>query len=351
MKTGVLLLTALVPTIGHQYAVDFAANFMRNADGRLNVIISSRSSEPTTALSRLGALSGSMDHYTRSNTRFHIHADDNAPQNPPEGDQTAFWEYWKNMCEKFDPDGFDFFFASEKYGHKMSEVLNAEFIPVDIAREVMPARGTDVREHLFLDQDKISPAFIKNTLQSTVVLFGPESCGKTTMAKNLSKTFRGDFLHEWARPYLEECGPETTEERMTNIVLGQAAVEQSFANRSQKILIFKDTDLLTTLGFYRLYNMKIDIRIYDLIKELSGDLYIVMNDGIPFEKDILRYGGDKRESNRQFWIDLLEEFNLEYYVVQSIDPMLQMNEITHQILDRLPTKNQSFGKISTFKRD
>jgi hypothetical protein len=52
-----------------------------------------------------------------------------------------------------------------------------------------------------------------------------------------------------------------------------------------------------------------------------------MNDQIPFEADPLRYGGDKRESGMQYWIDLLEEFKLPYYVVKATDRNLQFLEV------------------------
>lgn len=73
-------------------------------------------------------------------------------------------------------------------------------------------------------------------------------------------------------------------------------------------------------------------RIYDGVdygKELfrPADLYIVMNDEIPFEEDALRYGGKVRESTKQFWIDLLEEYKCKYYVVKGVTPGEQHEEI------------------------
>lgn len=57
-----------------------------------------------------------------------------------------------------------------------------------------------------------------------------------------------------------------------------------------------------------------------------------MNDGIPFEADPLRYGGDKRESGMQHWIDILEEFDLPYYVVPLGTPYQQTNAVCRAVI-------------------
>jgi hypothetical protein len=40
-----------------------------------------------------------------------------------------------------------------------------------------------------------------------------------------------------------------------------------------------------------------------------------MCDSIPFEPDPLRYGDGKRESTKQFWIDLLQEYDCNFVIV------------------------------------
>jgi hypothetical protein len=62
-----------------------------------------------------------------------------------------------------------------------------------------------------------------------------------------------------------------------------------------------------------------------------------MNDRIPFEKDILRYGGNKRESKTQFWIDLLDEFGLNYHVVKETSIKEQCYEVGLAVLNDFRT--------------
>jgi NadR type nicotinamide-nucleotide adenylyltransferase len=318
MKTGVILMTALVPTIGHDFLVKFARNFLTDS-AHLFVIISTRSKEPTLFSERISS------EMLKCRTIIVNHSDEDAPQNPEGPNDFKFWEYWRDKVHSLVGQKIDYVFASEKYGHDLAEWLDAEFIPVDIARDVVRAKGLIVRRNLSEKFDLVSPA-VQMKMHKNIVLFGPESCGKTTMAKHLAATFKSQFLPEWARPYLEEVGPETTEKRMRTIVNGQFALEQCIDKT--KLFTFLDTDLLTTLGFYRLYNMKPPIDLFEKIKLTRvAKTYIVMNDEIPFTADILRYGGDHRESKKQFWIDILNEFDRHYYVVEETDPVKQGNEL------------------------
>jgi nicotinamide riboside kinase len=158
------------------------------------------------------------------------------------------------------------------------------------------------------------------------------------MAKRLARDMNGTFVPEWAREYLETVGVETTDDRMYDIVHGQAALQGAAAGVQNRPWIFQDTDLLSTIGYYHIYGGAIrqpkDLQdCQSLFDRRKSDMYIVMNDRIPFEEDQLRYGGDKRESSKQFWIDLLEKNNCKYYVVKETDHEKQFEEIRVFLLE------------------
>ena len=340
MKHGLIFMTALVPTVGHQHLISFAANF---AD-YVHVIISTRSSEPTTFLQRVKGLD------TETNVSFYHHNDDNAPQNPSGKDDTAFWKYWSDTVESLVDEDINYVFASEPYGQQVADSLGADFIPVDIARDIQPVRGTTVRKNLFEQQENIAADF-KQYLSLNVVLFGAESCGKTTLARRLSKYFYGTFVPEWARPYLETVGANVTEHKMEMITNGQYASERA-AEQIDTLIKFKDTDLLTTLGFYRYNGITQPSQLQWMLAEYPNDLYIVMNENIKFTPDQLRYGVDKRETRTQFWIDLLNEYGRDYHVIKSTDPNHQFEEACEAILNhKLTISGLTYNKISTFERD
>lgn len=76
-----------------------------------------------------------------------------------------------------------------------------------------------------------------------IVISGPESSGKTTLAQTLSRHFSWPLLAEYARSYLEENGPSYTLEDLKKIAAGQMESEISMAAKGQSF--FCDTDLLT----------------------------------------------------------------------------------------------------------
>lgn len=340
MTHGLVLGTMLVPTVGHQHLISFAANFVDS----VHCIISTRSGEPTSYLDRVDGLDA------ESNVHFYHHDDDNAPQNPAGPTDSAFWAYWANVVRTLVPGSIDYVFASEPYGQQVADSIGAEFIPVDISREVQPVRGTNVRNNLFEQQEDIAANF-KRLISLNVVLFGAESCGKTSMARRLSKYFYGTYVPEWARPYLETVGAKVTEHKMEMITNGQYASERA-AEQIDTLIKFKDTDLLTTLGFYSYNGITKPPQLSWMISDYPNDLYIVMNTNIPFEPDQLRYGVNRRETDTAFWIALLEEHQRDYYVVQSTDRNEQFEEACEAILNhRLTNRGITYNAITTYKRD
>jgi NadR type nicotinamide-nucleotide adenylyltransferase len=323
-------MTALVPTLGHKYLIDFARSLV-TWRGTVHVIVGSMEREPVNGKDRVDAFRAAYNADSRVKIH-HLHRD--VPQQPSE--HPNFWKVWRDIVEEFvDVKPDDYFVASELYGIDMANVLGCKFMPCNRYRETVPIRGTEVRQDLIGNFDFILPEFQKH-IRKTVTVFGAESCGKTTMTKWLAEELYGHFVPEWAREYLKTVGPEITDEKMRAIIHGQYAVQQAAQNDLyDKAFIFQDTDLFSTLGYYRLWGGGTDEDI-DLVthyaKKTKSDLYIVMNDQIPFEQDPLRYGGDKRESQTQFWIDLLEEFDCEYTVVANTDLRKQRREVANDVI-------------------
>ncbi len=325
MPNAVVLMTALVPTLGHKYLIAFAKNLLGWND-RVYVLLGTMDREPVAGELRFDSLVEEYQH-DRSVVLHRMHGD--LPQQPDE--HPDFWNVWRDVVRKLvDVEPDDYIVASELYGMDMARVLGCKFMPCNRYRETVPISGTEVRSNLLKNFEYILPSFQKY-IRRTVTVFGAESCGKTTMARWLSKELNGHFIPEWAREYLETVGPEITDEKMRTIVRGQYALQHTAQlSLKNKPMIFQDTDLLSTVGYYRLWGGGTDEDM-DFVeyraRHARSDFYIVMNDRIPFEADPLRYGGDVRESKTQFWIDLLEEFGCKYHVVQETELGLQRLEV------------------------
>lgn len=72
-----------------------------------------------------------------------VHVTDENPQEPHE--HRDFWKIWRGTVERAVGEPIDFVFASETYGEKLAEVLEANFVAVDLALELVPVSGTAIR--------------------------------------------------------------------------------------------------------------------------------------------------------------------------------------------------------------
>jgi len=76
-----------------------------------------------------------------------------------------------------------------------------------------------------------------------IAITGPESTGKTWLAKNLAAYFHTVYVPEYAVEYLLEHGPAYTLKDIENIAKGQLELEEQYVQKAGGLL-FCDTDLL-----------------------------------------------------------------------------------------------------------
>lgn len=347
-RDGLILMTGLPITKGHLYLIDWAREYLDNFGtgfDTLHVLINTRDCEPIPREIRVKALEEECWKYGTSVKIYNYHGD--VPQNPSE--HPDFWNYWKKLISRTVPiDDISYLFASEKYGIDLAKVLDIEFIPVDMDRDVHHISGTEVRSDPVRFIEMVAPA-MQSYFRRTITLFGAESCGKTTMTAYMAGIYFTTYLPEYARPYLETIGADITDEKMYAIERGQYISQIQSKNILDSALIFQDTDLLSTIGYWTLWKGENSVpkSLIRRFQETKSNFYIVMNDQIPFEPDPLRYGGDKRESDTKFWTNLLDKFDCRYYVVKSTDIYDQRVEIDKVINAYL---DDEFKKIREFVR-
>ena len=323
-KQGVIVMSAILPTTGHIDLIRFAVS---HADlsgmKKFTVIVNTRPHEPGF-LSRGGWIRNSLElcglYANRPSIDVKVinDCDADAFQNPGDVEyEPDFWDFWANKVETFAPGGNHVVYASEQYGEKLALALGGDFVPYDIARSLNYVQGTATRRNLPYTWANVA-IVARQTLAKRVTIFGQESVGKTTMVAQLKAMSPSSYttLHEFARPYLESVGPDLTHEKMKNILYGQAAIQIASMQDAKSPAIVMDTDVMSTFGYCALkgYHRLLD-EADDIGSMLMADLYVVMPDDIPFEVDPLRFGGDKRESSTEFWIELLEDVGANYIVV------------------------------------
>lgn len=152
-----------------------------------------------------------------------------------------------------------------------------------------------------------------------VVLMGPESSGKSTLAKALSNVFETNYVKEYMRIYLENKWREDAklceEIDIQPIVEGQIKLENKAIETAQKV-IFCDTNALQNLVYANEYypNYNNDIVHYCSTKH-TYDLYLLCNIDIPWEEDILRDKPFEREKMFAIFVDSLKKRNIKFTVI------------------------------------
>lgn len=125
-----------------------------------------------------------------------------------------------------------------------------------------------------------------------VVLFGPESTGKTTLSTQLARHYNTVWAPEFAREYLQDKWNnerKTCEQKdIIPIAKGQMKLENSLAKKADKVLIC-DTDLLETKVYSEeYYGGFVDPELDKAAKENQYDLYLLTYIDTPWEADDLR---------------------------------------------------------------
>ncbi|URC14281.1 DUF4301 family protein [Flavobacterium sp. B183] len=132
-----------------------------------------------------------------------------------------------------------------------------------------------------------------------IALFGPESTGKTTLAKQLAEYYETEWVPEFARDYLQEKWEENQHicvaDDMMPIAYGQVALENQKLALSRKYL-FCDTNLMVTKVFSEMYYGFCDPLLNEAALEHEYDLFFLTDIDVPWEKDDIRDTPKGRET-------------------------------------------------------
>lgn len=145
-----------------------------------------------------------------------------------------------------------------------------------------------------------------------VCLYGPESVGKTTTARQLAGIYQTSFVYEVSRNILSDN--EFSLADIEKIGIAQTKAVQEAEQRANKIL-FCDTDLITTQIYSEYYLHAIPPILFELEKIIHYDLYFLLDIDVPWVADGLRDLGHKRQEMYQIFKDALDERGIEYIKV------------------------------------
>lgn len=126
-----------------------------------------------------------------------------------------------------------------------------------------------------------------------IVVTGPESSGKTTLAKQLAATLEVPWVPEYARMYLENLNRPYERQDLKIIAEGQQALEAGVLELKPPLIIC-DTDLLTIKIWSEVKYGAVDQAIHTdwLGDRVTG--YLLCSPDIPWEEDPQREAPEDR---------------------------------------------------------
>jgi NadR type nicotinamide-nucleotide adenylyltransferase len=153
-----------------------------------------------------------------------------------------------------------------------------------------------------------------------IVLFGPESTGKSTLAAALAARYRAPYSSEYVREYWDANDGVITAADLDAIGRGQVAAEEKAvcaATATGAQMVFHDTDLLTCL----LWNDLLFpgacppwVRVDAERRARTMDLYLYCDTDMSWIADSQRCFSDQadREMCRGLWRNTLDRLGLRW---------------------------------------
>ena len=179
-----------------------------------------------------------------------------------------------------------------------------------------------------------------------VVLFGPESSGKTTLSRQLARYYNSVWVPEYAREYLQnKCNNErkTCEPKdLLPIAIGQMQLENTLAQKTDSVLIC-DTDLLETKVYSEeYYSGTCDPLLEKYALKNTYDLYFLTYIDTPWEADDLRDKPEERQEMFEAFEAALIKYNKPYVLLKGDKKMRLALAAKHinQLLEQREKKDE-----------
>jgi HTH-type transcriptional repressor of NAD biosynthesis genes len=262
--TGFLLGKFLPPHRGHQYLIEFARNYV----DRLTVLVCTIEQEPIPGRLRYGWMCEAFPGVDL------VHHTDEIPQAPEEHPQ--FWDIWRASIRRHVPGRIDYVFASEDYGGRLAQELDARFVPVDRERRNVPVSGHAIRRDPMAHWDELLPPVRPYYLKRVGVC---DSRG-SSLAHDLAAHFRTVCVHAYDGGVFGDALQLPDHAALMRILAGQMAAEDALARQANRVLLCEAGALtLAALSEARLGGCPPELRA--LAERRPFDLYLLTESDQP----------------------------------------------------------------------
>lgn len=181
-----------------------------------------------------------------------------------------------------------------------------------------------------------------------VVLFGPESTGKTTLSVQLARYYNTVWAPEFARKYLQDKWNNERkiceQKDIIPIAEGQIKLENDLALKADKVLIC-DTDLLETKVYSEeYYGGFVEDELDEAAIKNEYDIYFLTYIDTPWEADDLRDRPEQRLQMFTAFENTLKKYNRPYVLLKG-DKETRLKKAI-EVIDELLAKKENLYSFS-----
>lgn len=169
-----------------------------------------------------------------------------------------------------------------------------------------------------------------------ICLYGPESVGKTTLARELAVHYHTIYVPEVARDLIlsgDQTNVELTTDDYARIAIAQTEAVAHALPLANRVLIC-DTDLTTTQLYADVYGVKRPPVLDELAAQERFDAYFLLNTDVPWVADGLRDLGHRREEMYHLFGRTLTERGIRYVTVTGSDYEARKQQVI-TVIDKL----------------
>lgn len=193
----------------------------------------------------------------------------------------------------------------------LARALGLPYLPVDVSSYATDTVGA-LRRPLG-HWDTLPPAVRAHFLKRVVVM-GPESSGKTTLARDLAREYQTVWTSEYLRIYLDAKGDVCEPGDLPQVVAGHVATEAALARRARRVL-FCDTDPLMTAVYSRFYYGTLPAWLDAAADARRADHYLLLDCDVPWVADDQRDAPHARDVIRDLCQEELRRRQLPFTLV------------------------------------
>jgi nicotinamide riboside kinase len=150
-----------------------------------------------------------------------------------------------------------------------------------------------------------------------VVITGPESTGKTVLAKHLSLLYSFPLVDEYARTYINQLDRGYVQNDLLNIAKGQLELERAVAKGAEHLIC--DTDLLTIKIWSEFKFGACDTWIIQQLESNLPDLYLICYPDLTWEYDPQRENPNDGMSLFEIYLSEIEKLKVAFRIIKGKD--------------------------------